>query len=168
MNLKIKHIIIILANILFSACAMETKTMKNADTHNKIVTLDEEEIIADFEADSQINAQLITQKLQDFYDLIALNNKHPEFADDVTKQLKNYTSGPIDNFTVDDIVLIKNIKQLGNIISVNDSTQKIKLTYKKVTKSIKAADTIYAIISNKTIMIDGKNLVSNKIQFSKN
>uniref|UniRef100_UPI0025E7610D hypothetical protein n=1 Tax=Winogradskyella sp. TaxID=1883156 RepID=UPI0025E7610D len=166
-----EHILLIFISILLSACAMENRKVKSADENYEMATEDlDVEILDDFKVEStiDINKPLINQKLQDFYDLIALQNQHPEFTDEVAEQLKNYTNDSISNFKTDNIAIIKNVKQLGKVVFINDSTQKIKLSYTKVMKNNKTIDTIFAIITNKTIMIDDKTLVSNKVSFSKN
>ncbi|WP_299115471.1 hypothetical protein [uncultured Winogradskyella sp.] len=148
---------------------MDTNKVKNAEVNDIMVTeeTDLEIIVDNLDDESTINAQLISQKLQDFYDLVALQNEHPEFNNEVIKQLKNYTNDSINNFIAKDFTIIKNIKRLGNIIIVNDSVQRIKLSYDKVSNSTKKTDTIYAIITNKKVKLDNETLISNKIQFSK-
>ena len=172
MNLNIKHITLLLIAILLSACAMENKSNNNIEAATEPVELSDEEISIEnveiFKIEPQLNTPLINQKLQDFYDLIALQNKHPEFTDDVAAQLKNYTNDSITDFTGGKTVVIKDLKQLGNIVIINDNIQKIKLTYNKVFEHTKTADTIFATITYKTIIIDDEQLVSNKIHFSKN
>lgn len=190
MNLKLKHIIFIIASILLSACAMENRKVKSSEDNIEVaaeavediddsvvyeedVALDKEilydlEVNANYDVKYEMNTPLINQKLQEFYDLLALQNQHPEFMDEVAEQLKNYTQDSISNFKVDKVVVIKDIRRLGNVIRVNDSSEKIKLTYTKMVDNIKTVDTIYAIISNKTILVDNEPLTSNKVRFSKN
>jgi hypothetical protein len=190
MNLKLKYIIIIIASILLSACAMENRKVKSSEESFEVATdaaeniddivVYEEEIAFDKKIlyDAEINANsdveyvmnkpLVNQKLQEFYDLLALQNHHPEFTGVVAEQLKNYTKDSVSNFKTDKVVIIKNIRQLGYVIAINDTTQKIKLTYTKMVKNIKTVDTIYALIFNKTILIDNEPLTSSKVRFSKN
>lgn len=169
MNLKLKHISLLLLSILLSACAMDNKSVKSSNETIEMATSDEEIISTEtFDDKASINTPLINQKLQDFYDLIALQNQHPEFTDEVKAQLKNYTNDTITNFETENIVIIENLKPIENFIQINDSTQKIKLKYTKVMNNIKLVDTIYAIITNKKILIENETLISNKVHFSKN
>lgn len=170
MTLKLKHIITIITSLLFVACAMETKRAESAIEAKEDVIVTEEveamEVAADI--DYEFSNVLVQQKLQDFFDLLALQNEHPDFNKEVAKQLKNFTKDSINNFKAEDFFIIKNIRQEGAVVMVNDSIQKIKLSYDKVANTAKQSDTIYAIITKKTIEVDDRTLVSNKIQFSKN
>jgi hypothetical protein len=168
---------------------MENKSMKSTDENYEVATetadieemividdevdfdkkiVFDEEVIANYEVENIINKPLINQKLQDFYDLIALQNQHPEFNNEVMEQLKNYTNDSIINYTTDKVVIIKNLQQIGETSIINNSTQKIKLRYTKVSENIEITDTIYAIITSKPIMINNESLVSNKVRFSMN
>lgn len=167
MNLKLKHIALFIASILFAGCAMETK--KATSESYDIIATEEVETLEEYVTDVEyeFNNQLLNQKLQDFYDLLALQSEHPEFNKEVAEQLKNFTNDSINKFKNDDFFIIKNIKQIGNVVFVNDSVQKIKLSYDKVSDNSKTTDTIYAIITKKQIKVDNETLISNKIQFSK-
>ncbi|WP_179008767.1 hypothetical protein [Winogradskyella forsetii] len=167
MNLIKKHSILILTFMLLTACAMDNKNMKSSESSDEVVALEDEDIIVDDDAKSAINLSLINQKLQDFYDLIALKNQHPEFTNEVTEQLKNYTKDSINNYIDDDASVIKDIRQSGKATQVNDSTQKMKLIYNREIENTVISDTIYAIITHKIIKIDNESLVSKKVHFSK-
>ncbi|BAO74838.1 hypothetical protein WPG_0608 [Winogradskyella sp. PG-2] len=147
---------------------MENRSVKSSEEAYEVATeeLDAEDI-DDYEIAPSFNAPLVSQKLQDFYDLLALQNQHPEFTNEVVKQLKSYTNDNINSFKVNEAIIINNIKQLGEMIRVNDSTQKIKLEYSKMVNNLITVDTIYAILTTKAIMIDNETLVSNKVHFSK-
>jgi hypothetical protein len=174
MNLKLRHIALFIASMLFVACAMETKKAKSesydvfateeVEASEEVEALEEHVIDAEYE----FNNQLINQKLQDFYDLLALQSEHPEFNNEVAEQLKNFTNDSINKYKTDDFFIIKNIKQIGDVVFINDSIQKLKLSYDKVSDNSKTTDTIYAIITKKQIKVDDETLISNKIQFSKN
>ena len=169
MSLKIKHMVLILVSILLSACAMENRSVKSSDeTYEMAAEELDIEVVSDYEVTPSFNTPLINQKLQDFYDLIALQNQHPEFTDEVAEQLKNYTNDSLSNFKTKNVAIIENVTHIGKVIYLNDSTMKIKLTYYKVIEKSKTADTIFAIITNKSVKIDGKQLVSKKVHFSKN
>lgn len=167
MKLKPRHIIIGFVSLFLVSCAMENKNMNSKEADEIFVATEEADDIAEYEVTPTINSQLINQKLQDFYDLVALQNEHPEFIDEVSNQLKNFTNDSIDLFKTDDFAIVKNIRQLGKVMTINDSVQKIKLSYDKVTNNTTSRDTIYAIITKKTIILDDERLISNKVQFSK-
>ena len=143
MNLKLKHIILILLSILLSACAMESRSKSSNETYEVATEELDVEVVDDYEVIPTFNAPLINQKLQDFYDLIALQNQHPEFTNEVIEQLKNYTNDTISNFKTKDPVNIKDIKQRGEVISIKANTQKIKLKYKKLILVYVANSSLY-------------------------
>ena len=151
--------------MLLVSCASDTNKAKS---ENVFTTEDVGEMEVAPILDDEISDQLISEKLQDFYDLMALQNEHPEFMEEVSKQLKVYTNDSISNYKANDFTIIKNIKQLGRIVIVNDSVKKIKLSYEKSENNIKRIDTIYAIITNKSVTVDNEVLISNKVRFSKN
>jgi hypothetical protein len=146
---------------------METKAKSEAASDYIVI----DENVATYETaearEYEFSNQLINQKLQDFYDLMALQNEHPEFNEEVKEQLKNFTNDSISNFITNDFFILKNIQQQGHIIIVNDSVQKVKLSFDKVSDNTRKTDTIYAIITKKRINVDDETLISNKIQFSK-
>ncbi|GAA3612380.1 hypothetical protein Q4Q39_04370 [Flavivirga amylovorans] len=107
---------------------------------------------------------LSTQKLQEYFDLIKLKEKHPEFKDDILIQLRKLSNDSIPNYAGD--FSIENIRQVGEVETISDSVQKIKLVYNVVSDAYKSNDSILATISSKTIFIDDTATISNKVVFS--
>ena len=158
-------------SVLLINCAMENRSPNSKDLDDIILieeAVEAAEAVADYESSPTFNEELINQKLQDFYDLVALHSEHPEFMDEVSSQLKNFTNDSISNYKTTDFAVVKNVRQLGKTVFVNDSIQKVKLAYDKVVGSTKTRDTIYAIITKKMVTLDEEILISNKVQFSKN
>ncbi|WP_299890068.1 hypothetical protein [uncultured Lacinutrix sp.] len=106
-----------------------------------------------------------TEKLQELYDLLALKEKHPEFNEKIESQLKNYTD---ESFKTLGDVLIKNVTLKGEVISLSDSVQKLKIYYDVVSSNKSQQDSIWAEITTQNIHIDGKAVKSKKIKFKKN
>ncbi|WP_157957347.1 hypothetical protein [Winogradskyella tangerina] len=170
MEIRLKHIVLFSISLLFAACAMESNKVNTSESDYKYVDIEESAATEADDYGSNISGDqaLINEKLQDFYDLLALQNKHPEFTKEVIEQLRNYTSNSIEEFSSENAFVIKNISQLGQAEVLNDSVKKLKLVYDKISENVKVTDTIYALITSKTIVIDGESFKSNKIQFSKN
>ena len=164
MNLNLRHIIIVLGSIVLVGCAMESKSPKSKDMEAAEIELPG---LMNEKVMSFINEELIGQKLNEFYDLLTLQQEHPDFNDEVKKQLQNYTSDPISNFGSDNTGTIDNIRPLGKLTKLSDDAYKLKFAYDKMVNNTKVSDTIYAIINTKTIVIDGTPMVSNKIRFTK-
>ncbi len=110
---------------------------------------------------------LIEQKLQDYYDLLALKNRHPEFIEDITLQLNELSKGEI--YVANNIqkVRIENVQQIGTSEQVSDSIQKITIQFDIFNDSITKTDSISAIIKNKKMILEDTEVVSTKIIFSK-
>ena len=156
MKMKSKHIVIILMSLLLVACAMESNKVKNSEMISDI-EMDDMEVEAietvdnfKYSTESGIDQTLINEKLQDFYDLLALQNEHPEFTNEVIKQLKNYSTDSISDFNSETSVIIKNIRPIGDAEIINDSLKKLKLVYDKISDNKKTTDSIFALITMKT------------------
>lgn len=110
---------------------------------------------------------LTTQKLNEYFELLQLNNEHPEFNEDIQQQLNTLSKQSL--FKVGDLtpISIKNIHQIGNVEKVSDSVQKIKLLYTVTFGSREITDSIYASIFFKTIQIEEVETLSSKVIFSK-
>ena len=173
MKIISKHIVIFLMSVLLVACAMESNKVKNSEMISDIeaddMPVEAIETIDNFEfiTESSIDQTLINEKLQDFYDLLALQNEHPEFTNEVIKQLKNYSTDSISDFNSETSVIIKNIRSVGNPEIINDSLKKLKLVYDKISDNKKTTDSIFALIAMKTITLDGEAFLSQKVRFSK-
>ena len=109
----------------------------------------------------------ISQKLQDFYDLLALQSKHPEFKDDVALQLKDYTKDSLNIYKNEDVVSINNIKLMSQSIRLDENTIKIQIQFDVKSNFKKTTDSIYAYITKKETVIDGESFISSKVIFSK-
>jgi len=150
---------LILSIFLFVSCA-KNKEMKNVS--DKVESIKKEITTESFE-----NENRTKQKLQDYFDLLVLQQKNPEFKEDIKKQLQKITTA---NKTVSDTnaVQIQNLKILGDSQKISDTVTKTKITFDIVTVNKIEKDTIITIIKTKKVTIDGRELVSSKIRFLKN
>ena len=110
--------------------------------------------------------ELTTEKLQELYDVLTLIQKHPEFKDSLTSQLKTFTKDSLAVITSSEVI-IDNLRLKGNVLKTNDSTQKMKLFYNITSKNNKTLDSIWAEITFKSINVDGKKMKSKKLKFNK-
>lgn len=108
-------------------------------------------------------ATITKQKLQEYFDLTALKNKHPEYSETILEQLKQITKDSILLPRGQDSVAVKNLTPLGSIRKINDTLQLQKFTYSIASKTIFKTDTLTAYISTKPLLVDGIEVVSTKV-----
>ncbi len=108
------------------------------------------------------------QKLQDYYDLLVLQQQHPEFIEDITAQLQELSKDVIAIPDATQNIIIKNVQQIEEILQLSDSTQKIKLRFDIIAGNSITRDSITATISTKKIRLDNEELIATKVLFSKN
>lgn len=163
-----KKLIFLFIVIIIVSCKNET-TKSNIDL-NEVMEI-EKEVTKDISdtSDNQIflNKELTKEKLQELYDLIVLKNEHPEFKVSINKQLKSYVNDSIPNKAIAEGT-INNIALKGDIIQVSDSIQKVELYFDFLTKNTVKKDSIWAIFTSKTIIVNGEELKSTKVTFSYN
>lgn len=154
-----KKMIYFLFIILLASCS------KSKEMNNEEDSVSSSKILA-VESEKFLNQSLTEQKLQDYFDLLVLQNKHPDFNDDIVQQIKEISN---ENRIILDTNKIKiiNIQLIGNIQKVSDSIQKMKIAFDIETKNNIKKDSVIAIVNAKSIMLDDKEFVSNKIQFIK-
>jgi len=111
--------------------------------------------------------ELTAQKLQELYDLSSLKNTHPEFKRSIELQLKNFTKDSTLLSTLKDSVSIKNIEFITDNFETTNTSQKVKLRYDLIINNSVKKDSIIAEITSHKIILDDKEVVSNKIKFSK-
>lgn len=111
--------------------------------------------------------QLSIQKFSEYIDLIKLKEAHPEFNDDVFIQLRSFAKDTTFDLNYDSGFSVENIKSVGAVEKVSDSVDKIKLTYKIISETHTVTDSVFAHITSKTIVLDGQEMTSNKVKFSK-
>ncbi len=132
------------------------------------IELKNSELIEDQFQKRQLTLEQITsQKLKEYFELVQLRNKHPQFKEEIEEQLKSFTRPGILESDKFDVVDISNIRQIGAIVKVSDSVVKLKLIYDKVLNNSTMTDSIRAVILTKNIHLDEKRIVSNEITFER-
>lgn len=110
---------------------------------------------------------LSIQKLKNYFDLLNLEKQHPEFKNDITDQINKLSSEITLKNKYTTPVIVSNIHKVGKEIKINDSLKKIKLAFKISHESNQVSDSIYVKIHTSLINIDGREITTNKIKFSK-
>ncbi|WP_299225128.1 hypothetical protein [uncultured Psychroserpens sp.] len=157
-----KNILYILL-ILFLINCKNNEQMNIEDLKVESVEIDEEIIYS-----SKINHQTIaTHKLEEYFDLLKLKENHPNFKDDILLQLNALSKDRLLDYNIAKILSIENIEQIGEIKKVSDSVEKLQLKFNIVLENETITDSILAIITSRPIILDGEEIISNKITFSR-
>lgn len=176
MYIKKIHVLVITVCLWVFACASESRSSKYSNFKTTEDANYENELDNDGYLDSysyKIEATpfketlLIHEKLEDFYDLLTLRNRHPEFSEDVTLQLKNFTNDSLNLYAIKGVKTVQNMRPIGNIKIIDSTKRKVQYTYDIVSETSRKTDTIWVIITSKMVVLDGKSVLSNKVKFSK-
>ena len=163
-----KQVIYILIVVFMLSCAKGPKQ----DTIEASV-MEESEMVLESSVMDDIKEEftyqsLTEQKLQDYYDLLVLQQQHPEFIEDIAAQLQELSN---DSITIPEAVqkiVVKNVQAIGAPQVLSDSVQKIKLRFDIIADSGVQTDSITAIISTKKIRIENKDALATRVLFAKN
>jgi len=110
---------------------------------------------------------LTEQKLQDYFDLLVLQQQHPEFIDDIRIQLQELSKDSVIKADFPQKVDIQNVQQVGETLQVSDSIQKIRLRFDIIANNSIKKDSITAIIKTKKVSLDNEEFISTKVKFTK-
>ncbi len=157
-----KKILIYSLIILLGACA-HAPNKENSEAKSNISALDIEEIIPEKFAFENIT----TLKLQEYFDLLVLEKKHPEFKKELELQIRKMANFnfPIDSLSTN--IKIKNIKQIGNLVRVSDTSQRLKISFDINTTTSSKNDSIAMLVHSKTILIDTQEMTTTQVVFEK-
>ena len=154
---KILSLIILI--FLIYSCS-RSKEMKPVNYSYKKESVIEKPVIIT----EQFKYQIITkQKLQEYYDLLVLQKKHPEFKNDILAQLQKISS---INKKLKDTNSIKiNNLELISTNKTSETERRIKISFDVISNNKIKKDTTIVLIKTKKVIIDNRELVSNKIRF---
>ena len=166
-----KNIRLIFIVFIIVSCKSETAKSSNTLEHAiESVEMKVEEKLVEKNTENNttfLYKNMTTEKLQEFLDLIALQNKHPEFSEEIKSQLKNYTKDSLSNYKTIEDVLIKNIELQGAIIKLNDTIEKMKITFDLISKNDIKQDSIWAEVTTHVVELNGKQMQSRKVRLNK-
>jgi len=175
-----KKLIYIFIGLIIASCAKH-EASKNMDI-NAVEAIEEAEIFHEykvpidddmkfkFNIDNSTNSEyqdLAITKLKEVSDLINLKQQHPEFKEDIEAQLNTLIQKNTTLQFLDSNSSIENISQKGNMEKVSDSIQKMTLHFNIVSGNKTIKDSLNAYITNKSVIIDGNSIKTNKVRFSK-
>lgn len=157
--MKLNKIYILIFLIFFSCSRVR-------EQENAMYTVEEEMVIEEnfTKFDIHNTTQLIPllkQKLQEYYDLLNLKKRSPDFSGQIDKQLNKIFKEASQANALNDSINIKNITILSGAENVSDSIQKIKFSY----EAGPMIDTLSAIIKTTPVTIEGQVIWSTNISF---
>lgn len=159
-----KKIVYVLLCLFWLSCAKDSRNSKS-----EAVNYDMEISASEDKNDDQFMPTnyetLASQKLQEYFDLMQLQETHPEFKEDVLVQLKSLSQDANLSKKYINLDSVKNIRSIGDILKISDSVQKLKLEFDVMSKGKMTHDSIEALIITKTVMMDTDSITSNKIVF---
>lgn len=107
---------------------------------------------------------LISQKLQEYYDLSVLQQQFPELKKELTSQIKTLSNSEA-SLNTDSNISIKNVSQIGNSKQLSDSITELVLKFEIHSKKRTQIDTITALVKTSKITIDNEEFTTRKIEF---
>lgn len=158
--------IYILVCLLWISCANETKSSKFEMADEEFLETPMLEVDMDVSKTIKTQESLAINKLLDYVDLIKLKNQHPEFREDIMLQLQALTKDTLV-LPYTQIVAIQNIRQSDSAIHVNDTLQHLHLYFDVISNNKTYPDSIRALITSRTILLDDKPVISSKVRFEK-
>lgn len=154
----------ILLFVLIFSCKNESAyKLESTDVENEVVEINKPAEVSEIDNYETLSAQ----KLSEYFDLLKLKSQHPDFEEDIVAQLNNYTSEQLIGFKINDDFEIQNIRLNGEQIKIADTLSKLQIEFDINSKFVNIKDSVFAYITSNTILVDGKELKSNKVRFSR-
>lgn len=159
-----RYIVNILLFVLIFSCKNESAyKLESTDVENEVVEINKPAEVSEIDNYETLSAQ----KLSEYFDLLKLKSQHPDFEEDIVAQLNNYTSEQLIGFKINDDFEIQNIRLNGEQIKIADTLSKLQIEFDINSKFVNIKDSVFAYITSNTILVDGKELKSNKVRFSR-
>ena len=162
-----KLIYIVVTSFLVFACANSNKSPSNND-----IDFSEAEVLGNNNMELEpsaitANADLAEARLKDFFELLLLEQKHPEFKEDIRSQIRNLSETALNISDSISIVSIEYTGHTGEIIRYGDSIQKLKFYYNLTTKNGVRKDSILAVLRTQKVMVEQQEVTATKVTFEK-
>ncbi len=163
-----KKLIYIAIALLLSSCANNAKEASMSDmdfseaevSENSSMGLEETSIVA--------NTQLAEAKLKDYFELVVLQQKHPDFREDIRSQLRGLSEADLNIPDSVNIISIENIRQNGAVQELSDSLQKIHFYFDVTTENGTRQDSITAVLRSQKVTVDQQEVTATKVTFERN
>lgn len=107
------------------------------------------------------------KKFKEFYDLNILLRDYPDFKEDLEKRIDNFITENGKIFEINDSIKIVNIRQKESPTKLSDSVELTQILFDIRNKNNIKTDSVYALITKKKIVIDGKEVTSKKVKFTR-
>lgn len=114
------------------------------------------------------NTDLAEAKLKDFFELLLLEQKHPEFKEDIRLQIQSLSETALNISDSLPIVSIEYKGHSGEIIRYGDTLQKLKFYFNLTTKNGVREDSITAVLRTQKVMVELQEVTATKVTFEKN
>jgi len=163
-----KFIYIFVASLLMISCANSNKEASVSDidfAENEVVGNSNKDLE---EAATFTNTQLAEAKLQDYFELLTLRQKHPEFKEEIRSQIKSLSESNLTISDSIDIISVENLRQVGAVLQFGDSLHKIKFYFNVITENGVREDSITAVLRAQKVTIEQQEVMSTKVTFEKN
>lgn len=149
--------------IMIIICAWSCKNREVMEF--KSVEFEEANIISKPLESDFTEIDLITQKLQEYYDLSVLQQQFPELEKELTSQIKTLSNSEasVSSHTKD--ISIKNVSQIGDSKQLSDTITELVLKFEIHSEKRTQIDTITALIKTSKITIDNEEFTTRKIEF---
>lgn len=108
---------------------------------------------------------LVSEKLLDYFELLKLQKEHPEFKDAIDLNVHNYLKKEFIKLDTSNF-MIKNIRNVGEVIIISDSVQSQKLYFDIVFEDKTITDSIQALIFSNTLILYGTEVKTTKVTFT--
>ncbi|MEM7087464.1 MAG: hypothetical protein AAF489_14855 [Bacteroidota bacterium] len=163
---RLVHIVVV--SFLLFSCANSNKeaSMSGADLSEAEVS--ESNPIDLSETTLMTNTDLAKAKLQDYFDLLILQQKHPEFKEDIRAQIRSLSESDLNISDSLSIISIENLRHTGPIERYGDSLQKIRFYFNLVSDNGRLEDSITAVLRTQKITLEQKEVTATKVTFERN
>ncbi len=110
---------------------------------------------------------LAEQKLNDYADLLRLQQQHPEFEEEIAKQLMQLSKDSIIPFSETKKIVISELQQIGEVQDISDSVQQVTFSIQVETDTSVLRDTLNAIFTTRQVQLDDTEHTTVKVSFEK-
>lgn len=158
-------LVYILLSIIFFSCKRESPNAEEIMMDKSDVS----EMIADdkkrplFDTKNEEIKLVLQQKLQEYYDLIALQRKNPEFSDEIEKMLKKISIEKLKVDTSYKNTVIKDVTLIGELEQQLDSIKKIRFSYTANNQT----NSLTAYITTTPVVFENKTTWNTQIRLNK-
>ena len=162
-----KFIYIVVASLLLFSCANSNKEASISD-----IDFSENEVVGNTninleEATIVTNTHLAESKLKDYFELLVLQQKHPEFNEEIQSQIQSLSEANLTISDSLDILSVENLRQIGPVLQFGDSLQKIKFYFSVITENGVREDSITAVLRAQKVTLEQQEVMSTKVTFEK-